>query len=460
MESRDEHAKKLKEIADYAFSNGVKVVGLQQFEKPINSWSKEMFDTFFIACNDGFKIAQKMLIEEIEKYQSLLIENQKKIKEYRRLKDNDKIKKTEIELKIIEQRLHNFTHIADGIAWHLVGGNIHIARRLNIRDNSSKILKNSNIKHAISVAEKINENPRDFALISDITGYIQIGDLLAKHGNQIEIIELKEGKVNEQIKEFFEKAEREEIEITDDILDETFDQHTAKQAKRMQRQNERMENVTEIISNDKGTDPVSGMRMNIGSPQIPTVHYYDELIKLANELKEKIWAYTVVDECLHIGMYRDEGIAIAPIAIEETLKCETENYILIDWMSITDNLSEPIFAKPLPPEFIIDILIGKTKIIIGINLDAFIDLTNKYKLEARWLSTKETSKVKQLDKGKNIISMNNKTIGAKLSNGLDIILLTGGHLSKILYDNIKPTNIIETIISMEDYYRKITEENK
>lgn len=453
MESKDEHTKKLKEIADYAFSNGKKIIGLKQLKKPINTWSEKLIDNFIIACNDGFKIAQEMLIQEIQTYQKLLIESKTEIKKNRKLNKPDKIRELNWKIKIIEQRILNFTHIADGIAWQILGENIHIAKRLNIRDTSSKILENSNIKHALSTANMINENPHNFALISDITGYIQIGDLLIKNKGKTEIIELKEGKVNEQINKFFEQARIKNIEITDEVLTKTFDSKTTSQAKRMMRQNKRMEEATHIINNDTGIDPFSKMKMDIVTPQIPTTHYYSELIKLKNELKNKIWSNTIIDDCLHVGMYRDEGLLMAPFAIKSTLK--TKNHIIIDWMTIKEQISEPIFSKPLSPEFIIDILTGQIKIIIGIDLDEFVELANKYNLDARWLTTKETSKMKEDDKTKSIICCKNKCIGAKLTEEIEIVLSTGGIISKILYDNIKPSNIFETITSSKENLLKI-----
>src|SRR5699024_8701379 len=106
------------------------------------------------------------------------------------------------ELKIIEQRLKTFSHIADGIAWQLIGGEIHIAKRFYLQEKGQKRLKESNIDHAIKVAKEINKDPNNFALISDITNFIQIGDLLVVSEGTIGIMELKQGKVNKQITEF------------------------------------------------------------------------------------------------------------------------------------------------------------------------------------------------------------------------------------------------------------------
>ncbi len=449
MDTIEDYRLKLKKIADFAFGYGIDTILNEQFKLGnFDKLEKSILEKFYVVCHDGFKIAQKLIIEEIMQYQTFLRDSTIELKEYRRQQNKEKEESSQIKIRIIEQRLYNFSHIADGIAWLLIGGQIHIVRRLYIQEKSSKYLDSSNIEHAIKVAEKINENPNDFALISDLTGFIQIGDLLVRHNNFIEIIELKEGKINHEIKQFFESIEKTEKKITEEDLEKKFDTTTIKQIKRMQRQKERAFNATNIINNDKGQDPVTGANIIIGTPNISTEYYHKELSKLYDDLKNKIWAYTVIDRCLHIGMYRDEGIRMAPFIIKQLLKEETMNYIVIDWLSITHNLSEPLFCKPFPPEFIIDILTGKIKIIIGLNIDMLIYSFNVLGLKTKWLTEKETMKNKQSENRKEIFICNKRGIVSTLSNGQDLII-SGGIISKILYDSIKPKNIAETILSLD-----------
>lgn len=443
MDLIEEYRVKLREIADCAFAYGITEIGKTGFP---DTWDESTQEKLLIARNDGFKTAQKLLIVEIKKYQTLLRDTTNNLKEFRRKRDKENEKATEIKIKIIEQRLHSFSHIADSIAWQLIGGQIHIARRFHIQEKSSKYLDSSNIEHAIQVAEEININPLDFALISDLTSFVQIGDLLVQHGQIIGIMELKEGKVNDQIKEFFANFEKTGRVVSEENLKEKFDEETIRQVKRMQRQQERVARATEIIDKDKGIDPVSGENIIICTPTIFTEYYHEDLSKLQHDLKEKIWAYTCIDTCLHIGMYRDEGIAMAGFAIESILKKETANYIIIDWLSITHNLSEPLFAKPFSPEFIIDVLTGKIKIIIGLNLDALIDTFNVFGLKSRWLTEKATTKSKQNTIKEGMFIVNKRGIAVTLPDKKEGIIF-GGILSKILYDSIKPTSIATSMLN-------------
>lgn len=450
MRDIEEHRKIVRQIADLAFANAVKSPDLKELCKTDpKDWNKDIREKFIIKVHEGFKEAQNILIEKIIYYQDILRDKRKSLKEYNRSHDSENKKKTNYEIKVISQRLSTLAHIADGIAWQLIGGEIHIARRFYIEEDSSKFLDSSNIEHAKKVADKINESPLDFALISDLTNYVQIGDILVKHENYVSIMELKEGKINDQIKEFVDELERNSKSVTDEILKEKFDDKTVKQAKRMQRQKIRAERVTEIVNNDKGIDPVSEQPIRISTPQIRTEGYHDQFIELLKNLDSKTWAYTVVENCLHIGMYRDEGILMAGFAIENILKEETDNFIIVDWLSITNNLSEPIFSKPFPADFIIDVLTGKIKIILGLNLDNLIELFNLLGLETKWLNKKETAKAKQNMGRKGIVVINNKAISLNLHKYGGDVIMSGGIISKILYDNILPSNIALTMMSTE-----------
>lgn len=132
--------------------------------------------------------------------------------------------------------------------------------------------------------------------------------------------------------------------------------------------------------------------------------------------------------------------------IKGILKLNTTNYIIIDWLSITNNVSEPLFAKPFPPEFMIDILSGKVKVIMGLDLDKLIDAFNIFDLPTRWITPKETAKAKQAKNAANaIVIVNKRAICFKIDK--QDIILSGGIVSKLLYDCILPSNMATTILT-------------
>jgi hypothetical protein len=118
-------------------------------------------------------------------------------------------------------------------------------------------------------------------------------------------------------------------------------------------------------------------------------------------------------------------------------------------MSIVSNVSEPLFAKPLSPESLIDILVGDLKIIIGFDIDAFLKILNETGFEAELLSEKETMKLKQKETDiKIMFILNKRAIQIKNPNNNKSMIVGGGIISKILYDSIYPTNIALTLFEI------------
>lgn len=436
-------------IADIAFSSGTEYLKSLRTSS-VEVAKEEIKKNFQIACNNGFKKAQNLLIQEILKYQDLqrkIIEN---LKNFRRERDKEKIKENENQLKVIEQRLSSLMHIGDGIAWHILKGDLHVMRRYYIQDRTTKYLDSSNLNHAVESAAKINENPLSFALLTDITNSIQIGDLLISEDNNIRIEELKEGKVNEKLNVIIDEIENTKLE-TDTIENQGFDKNTKKQIERMIRQRKRIKQTKAVIENDKGIDNVSGQKIILKEPKVNIEKYYSELIESYKNLENESWSYLTVDDCLHIGMNRDESMILAPFAINHIISSKTKNFIIIDWLSITENLSEPIFFKPFPPDFIFDILTGKVKVIIGLDLDEFIKVLNDNGVKADWISKKETMRLKQNLKVNGLVVINDQAIKLSIKPEYDMYLY-GGFLSKMIYDSVYPSSIALNIqgLTVED----------
>nr|WP_294898884.1 hypothetical protein [uncultured Pedobacter sp.] len=443
MKSKEQHKNKLREICDLAFSYGIDAVTpyIDKFLSPKN-WNKEVKKLFTEKCHEGFKLAQVIIIEEVLYYQKLLREKKFELKETRRQRNKDASKKIGHIISVIEHRLSAYSHIADGIAWQLIGAQIHISRRLYVGE-SIKQLDSSNLTHAITVASKINQLHENFALISDLTHFVQIGDLLVRTSRGLSLMELKQGTVNAKIADLVKKIHNPDShlqEIEEEIS--TFDLNTIKQLDRVLRQQERAGRAVEVINNDQGSDPKTGEKITVSTPKKSTVYYSHEFENLLGKLKSSTWAYDVIDRgCIHIGLYRDEGKLMAPFLIKEILSKETDNYVITDFISITGNISEPLFAKPISPEFMIDILVGDLKLIIGLNIDALNQIFEDIGFDVELLSEKETMKLKQREKMKVMFIFNKRAIKLTNPKNKESMIVGGGIISKILYDSIYPSNI-------------------
>jgi len=444
--STEEFADRLTKIADYAFSFGTTSISEAQSQKPADQWNDAEMGMFMGKCREGFKIAQKLLVEDVLFYQKELRENKEKLKKSRSAHD----KKRTAELlnieKIIERRLHNLSHIADGLAIQIMAQQVHIARRLHIGEKSAKRLESSNIAHAIREADKINEDPENFALISDLTSFVQIGDLLIADKEQgLCISELKDGKTNQKIREFIDITSENETPCPG--FQSELSEKEQQQMERMLRQDLRARQAIEVINTDSGIDAGTGANITVSTPTIELEYYDGIFLHMLEELKEKDWSYRLLEDCVHIGIYQGKtGHLMAKATIPFLLGRQSKNHMVIDMMQITEQLSETLFAKPLPRQFVVKIMTGQAKIIIGINLDELINTFNKNGLKTRWMSTKETAKIKAAAKGMDIITSKNRAIGITLPSGVEAVM-SGGIISKIAFDNILPSSLAASMAS-------------
>lgn len=444
LPNTEKFASKLTEIADYAFSYGFDSIADVQRQKPGQEWTTEEMKFFMDKCRVGFKCAQNLLIEEVLFYQRKSNENKEAVKEYRSKHNKPKTKELLDIGKVISRRLHNLSHVADGMVIQMLSQNVHVAKRLHIGEKSNKQLENSNLKHAIEISDQLNKDPGTFALISDLTSYVQIGDLLVSDNKRgLYISELKEGKTNERIRQFIDLTLEKGMPCAGFQID--FTEREREQLRRMLRQDIRAHQAIEVINSDRGTDATTGTEITVNTPTIDLVYYDGIFLKMLKELEEKKWSYRLLEDTVHIGLYCGEmAYAMAKATIPMILKRQSEDHIVIDLMQITEDLSETLFAKPLPRDFVIKIMTGQIKAVIGINLEELIKVFNANGLKTRWLSTKETAKMKAKAKGVNIVTSKNRAIGIELPTGEEAVV-SGGIISKIAFDSILPSSLAESM---------------
>ncbi|TYR31664.1 hypothetical protein FXV77_20695 [Sphingobacterium phlebotomi] len=447
MEDTEQFESKLTKISDIAFYSANKRFDERLHSLKIDELSIQDRLLYRRSILSGFKEAQKILVDEILIYQKKRINYKDRIREKQTLGDKSGVKDSQSKQKIIERRLFNLSHVADRIAVLMLDSQMHIARRLCLGERGKKELLHSNLKHSLEEANKINKSPDKFALIADITSFIQIGDLLVDDPSiGLYITELKEGKVNERIREFINLTERKHgIPCGKFQLD--FSDKEQRQMDRMMRQDTRLRNIEKVVNEDHGIDEVTGLPLFIRTPATTPIYYDNRFVNMFKETREKGYSYRLIEDCIHIGMYEGElGLRMAPGAIPIILKNRVSNYILIDYMQITEVLSETIFAKPLPLEFLIRLMIGRARIILALEMDKLIEVFNNNGLASRWLTKRETAKAKYEFKSKGIVIINNRAIAIKVDGQTEGIL-SSGIINKILFDNILPSSLAKSIVT-------------
>lgn len=427
---------KIKEIFFYSSRYGVYT--MFKGEKP----SLEEFDRKKLNrhCLAGFKIAQTKIVNELKTLQTKSKHYQEDIKQAKRERNKDVENTLTTELNVLNYQSDIFRNLADAIAWQMLNGNHYFLRRLYMHEAGEKDLLDKSFEFVIDFSNKINENPDAFCLISDITHSIQLGDCLIVDEEGIKISEIKSGDTNSKALNIIKENELTESEFNEDDFKEEFDEKFIKQLKRMLAQNAKTERASKIIQDNKGDDPkYKDTKIYITESDTEIETYHSSLIKLINQLDKKDWAYDCIETIVHIGVYKNDWRKYG----RSSMKSLCDPFPIVDLMESRGIvICEPVFLKPIGDDKIIDLVVGRIKIYIGIDYDRFIEFSNFLGIKASWSSSKELHKYLDNSKynSKEIFSFNNK--GIKIEIDDKELFLGLGFFSKMIFDHILPSTML------------------
>jgi len=341
-----------------------------------------------------------------------------------------------------------YRSIADSIAWQFLGGQLCHARRF-FRGHNQPDLKESNFSSVVTAANSIVENsPDSMPLLSDLTSFVQIGDILSldpKHG--LSIIEVKEGRVNHRISNFLDFYSESGCDRALHYFISQEGPHTVKQMQRMMRQSGRMAHIIEVMSSGTSTDPDSGQKVHIPEEVIPISDWDQELNALIDRSEDKGWALDVVEDCLFVACYADTPMFPGShLAFNLWFdKCggdpESPRARMMD--SIRAPLALPIFSRRIPAEKMFDLLFGRKHICMALSLEKLIAKCEEDGLTVRQGTNKETSRLDQAGakpyrhKGKSIF----------IGDGSNELVLMDGIFMRAFFHGQKPVSTIKSILA-------------
>jgi len=390
-------------------------------------------------CNKGFKLAQlkviKLLRQENDKTKE--IKENYKLERSKSQSNKEELEKLRTEIKLAELRETLLRHVMDSIAWQLYGGKREIIARYYLEEEGYPSITDQGFEATLSLANKINSDPSKFALITDLTENIQIGDIHIWTPEGIELLEVKTGEKNRiaiELLGFYDLNNlkpKERVEKIDDINLKEQMQRILKQKGKMQKTVKILkEGVGEYQKNDE-----SKVRLHESLIQQETHHH--EIIAAIQESKERGWGYRCVGAITHIGAYR--GHYRFGGGKETLLKC-TNGYPVYDIRGSTGiTIGEPIFCKPFPEEMIHDIITNEVIVYIGLDLDNIIKFGNDFGGSFRWSSKKELHEARELSplKARETIDFKNRgIIICETKNGKGF--MGSGLLCRLVYDHLDP----------------------
>lgn len=287
--------------------------------------------------------------------------------------------------------------IMDTIAWQLLSKQLYLARRLYLGQPPPRLTRSEIDVLTRSADHVTGEIGQRFALISDLTSFVQVGDLLVIDPDAgLTLAEVKTGTVNRRILEFMESYLESQDQATLRHFCEREGKKTFLQLGRILRQGARLESVVNIINSGSGWDIDLDREVVIPEEALSVNSYDDCLAVLLEDSRKRGWAIECINDCLFIGVYRNEKQKAGPIAFSSWFascggRPQFPQANLLECMTIP--LALPIFSRDIPRESMFDLLFGRTSVFFAIDLNVFAKLCNLAGLCVRWPTRKEAARL-------------------------------------------------------------------
>ena len=339
--------------------------------------------------------------------------------------------------------------IADSIAWQFIGNQLCHARAL-YKEQMPPSLKESNFESVLAACDRIvDDHPNAVPLISDLTSFVQIGDILASiPGMPLRLIEVKEGSKNHKLIDILSCAAQEDVFSSKlEQLLASSSYKTIEQLSRMTRQAARASHVAELINLGVSINPDTSNTHFIHEEEVAISSWSDELHSLIEASDLKGWAITVIDDCMFIGAYSNKKMIQAAHFVFNSWfescggEIESPRESLFD--SMRHPLALPLFNQDLRTDWMFDLLFGRLHICMGINVEAFIIACLRAGIEVREGTKRETSRALQMKLDP--VLFNSRVVFMKA--GATEYQITRGIFLRIMYHSQRPVSLITALLN-------------
>lgn len=382
---------------------------------------------FIRGCHYGFDLAQRKTAALVIKMEHEIAEAREQLKQLRRSRDI-KVKVVLSRIEVLRNRQIVLRRLVDSILYTIIRAESWILRRLTV-DLQIHPIDPVVLERTTQLAvERNRENRLRFSVVSDLTTVVQIGDLveidmMTPGSRKWAVIELKEGKVNELLSRMIhEKGEA----LTDEdfeLMRQLASDKAPKQAQRMIRQQTRMRELKRFVETDRGIVPALQVEAYITPDSAVLEDFSDVIAKVYELAKEKGIGAGIVDGCVRLlGFATDRvtpphsararhqffhmanpGAACAFMGTENLAEREGETQALKSvpyFVDLADyNMVVPVAAPIFNWEdkrMVLDLVMGRIKIFIQFDLEAFFQLAARENIKMRWIAGKEADAIKKL----------------------------------------------------------------
>ena len=469
----------LSQVMDLAFRTGINTLhssGLKMEDINHNSSAR---NRFMRSCHYGYDRAQQKIGALVSDLQIEIDEKKSELKCLRRVRNKGGIKVISGLLAVLNGRQLILRRILDTILWSLLQRETWIVKRLivenRIRPPDPKV-----ISKTVKLASEWNKASRyRFYLVSDLTTFCQIGDLVGidltqESEKRWTVIELKEGKVNEILSGLIEGK-------TEPLSDEEYDQikmklnsGAAKQAKRMVNQQKRMKEFWNFVTRDKGVDPLIKKEVQlIPGPPVVAEDYDTGLRKIIDAATSEGAGAITIDKCLHLFATTSELLerenakeALIHVffhMVKPDFKCclfqankEEEIFLLKNFTPPMDLVAanvralwgNPFFFWPVEKERLLDLAFGRIRVFCFFDIEQFFNMAKESGLKVSWANECD------IDNEYRSVAFRipgfSEVFGIKVegSDGLTHILLSG-FFARVINEQMRPNQLLDLILHQQ-----------
>ncbi|HGY4376384.1 TPA: hypothetical protein ACX131_003872 [Citrobacter freundii] len=407
----------------------------------------ELRELYQLACKNSEPLWHKLKLNEDKKPEKKLVDEFISLT-HKGMRDAQErivgsVLSDDVDDYITKARKFAYIGIADAIAWQLLRSELAYAKRFFMCQKPPS-LRESNIDSVLIAVEQChNTEPDSIALISDLTSFIQVGDIYhVTKDLRVNVCEVKSGSVNLQIMKLLENTPnlKEPQDVPLLCPDETVP--FQKQVQRVIKQKRRMQELQKTLINDEGVDASTGKSVKIHEPEYSIGTWYESLEKLREDCEGRGFALDVIQDCLYVGCYKSGAFEVpGQLAFEAwfsemggTQDCPRTS--LVNCMS--EPLGLPIYNLPISDELKFDLLFGRKHVSLAIHMPNLIKICEDIGIPIKLASPKETARIKQ--RHKHIWVFN----GQAIILGEGESYLGEGFSLRVFYHGEKP---LETLIA-------------
>lgn len=355
--------------------------------------------------------------------------------------------------------------INDAIVWTLLGEKDHLIRAV-CHHKSRPMLTDANPSAVRRFLNTLNSDPQSIAIWSDATSCVDVGDVLCQSfsGGLSGFFELKAGAMNERILELMDTNGLEQTVSAIKNFADRYGPGAIKQLERVVRQRQRYNQVMDIIEHDRGFDPRRDAEVII-QESTTELESYDQKLQGIIELSKHGEVLRCLDRCLWVWVDRDtsrdpkdkvaaferELAKTSPFTLQRCREQfgneEPFNPVALE-ANLTCPEAIPLFLRPLEPEAIRDVLIGKLMFCVFLFVDWFEmgRIVSDLGAKLTWSTTKRGRREKSKPWFQRPVIVGNRIPRVQLSD--DTYLEGFSKIYRVLFEGITPSSIATQYVEL------------